>query len=904
MGRQILAVWVCRWAFGGTFAFAGLLGAQTASPPDKPAEVTFNFVVQDEHHHPVSDLRPEEVQVFADGKPQTVKTLRYAGSAGGDEHQEMSLLVDFSSSDSVRLANEFASVVMNGEGNKVQVSLWAAKQLDLVQPFTSDKAAVLEAIASRQQAGPDAVPSSVTKAKPPLPLSTAVHDSRQLVQDEDYPPWLATMFALVKQEGSSIGRKEIVYFAANQPGAGVTDEQIQALASNACRAGVSIYIVENELISSKGEAKAEVILHGRKKPGREESDTPREETHKNLLRELAVRTGGIYAMESRENVHDLMKMAGEDLLNYYEATLSPSVDAPDGHFHKIEVKLARAGVLARQPSGYFSVPAVSALDVKPFEPSLFKVLQSGDGRHDFPFNCQIVRFGPQNGKMSATVVVEVPLGSMADQSDEALKLSRMHFAVMGLIRSADGAVVSKLSQDVFYDVPSAQARQARGKVYAFERPAMLGPGEYRLEVGVMDENGQQISTETQTFSIPERNSLFSLGDIVLVKDAETKQEEEENPLRYGAARIIPYASGRIGAAADGMVPVLLTLYPVDNGFAPELELEVFHGQESAGRVPLLMNVDESGRYRALVWLPQATLPPGHYQLVARAVQGEERAEQETEFDLVEPGAKVENAEADAGPEPSKPQFALEEPTLVAGSKPLEEAQLKTMLEGARQKALDYKASLPNFSCVEVTKRFKGQAGSQNWKAIDTVAELLRYTSGFEQYETLEVNGHHEQMDRSQLSGLKTSGEFGELLDAIYSPEAGAEFKSKGRTTFEGIGVDVFEYKVLRPRSIYSLSTTWGHSRVVTGFRGLVYIDPSSLQTRYVSIQAEEIPAEAIYRESTVSVSYDYVLFDGQKVLLPKTATLNVRVGKRVLLKNEMQFRNYRRYHATSRLIVQ
>jgi len=206
--------------------------------------------------------------------------------------------------------------------------------------------------------------------------------------------------------------------------------------------------------------------------------------------------------------------------------------------------------------------------------------------------------------------------------------------------------------------------------------------------------------------------------------------------------------------------------------------------------------------------------------------------------------------------------------------------------------------------LQTNQRFTSKAGVQNWKAKDTITELLRYSGGKEVHQILEVNGVRNAIDRSQVKGLMTKGEFGEFLDAVYSPDAHAEFAWQGRTLVEGQEAHVFAYKVKRNNSIYSLSTVDGRSRVNSAFHGVIHIDANSLATRFVSIEALDIPVQALYGESTVSVNYGYFTFNGEKFLLPKSAALSVRVGKRQLLKDEMQFRNYRKYGATSNLITQ
>src|SRR5579863_222429 len=50
--------------------------------PDRPVihtttrEVLLDLVVRDKHHHPLTDLRPEEVEIYEDGVRQNIRVFR------------------------------------------------------------------------------------------------------------------------------------------------------------------------------------------------------------------------------------------------------------------------------------------------------------------------------------------------------------------------------------------------------------------------------------------------------------------------------------------------------------------------------------------------------------------------------------------------------------------------------------------------------------------------------------------------------------------------------------------------------------------------------------------------------------------------------------------------------------
>jgi VWFA-related protein len=873
--------------------------------------MVLTFVARDDHHRRVNDLKPADVQVLENGKPQAVKDCKFVTAAAtAAEHREISLLVDSASSESLSLAKDFAGAGLADGAPGIEISVWDARQLNVIQPFTSSLAAVQQAIAAAGQVGATVGATAADTDTKPAEANPAVQDARWKVDNEHCRPWFAAIYALIKQQGLVSGRKEIVYFAANEDGGDVTGNQIRALASNATRAGVSIYVVEAGALSAEAEASAAQVASGAKKraPHKDAAEKP------NLLRELAERSGGTY-VAARGNTPEFRHAVIEDLVSYYELTYAPEQLDISGEFRAVTVKVSRPHIVVRNPAGYFSVPAVNALDVAPFAPALLHALQTAGGRQDFPIEAQVLRFGRPEKVANAAVIVEIPLSAMHGQTESSGQVS-LHFSVLSLIKSADGRVVREIDQDIPYETKS----QGSG-TYTFEGPALLKPGEYRAEVAVEDENSDRLSTKSVAFAIPAppetaKAGELDIADVLVVRDAEpgAPARRDGDPLRLGGTRIIPYAAPSISVAPGGMLPVFLTMYPDRAGVMPEMELEVQRDKVQVANLPLLTSRDEAGRYRALVWLPQDTLSPGHYVLTARAIQGQQVVERSKAFDLVPPGTVTDTVEVSSarGPsagmgggaseESSGAMLLLDESKLITSAKKLDDAEIKRILTGARQKALDYKRDLPNFMCIAMTRRFVGKSGEQSLRPKDSITELLGYTSGTEQYETIEVNGHPQKLDRTNFTGVRASGEFGELLDAVYSEKAAAAFKMRGQRRFDGVNVYVFEYKVPRERSIYGLSTMYGHSEVFSAFRGVVFIDEKTLNTRYVSIQAEDIPAVAMYRDSTISVNYDYFAIGGRKFLLPKAASLTVRMGKREVMKNEIQFRNYRRYESKSRIL--
>jgi len=263
-------------------------------------------------------------------------------------------------------------------------------------------------------------------------------------------------------------------------------------------------------------------------------------------------------------------------------------------------------------------------------------------------------------------------------------------------------------------------------------------------------------------------------------------------------------------------------------------------------------------------------------------------------------SQSKNAEDSPQPQPAEPRRARFSVTSLkdAAVSP-EPAELKRILDFTRQRAVDYTESLPNFTCIQVTRRSSDATGQEHWRPKDSFTELLRYQEKTELRTTLAMNGQRSQISRLKMQGTLSSGEFGVLLKAVFHPSAKAEFKWKEKVAIDNPPVHVFSYRVDVHNSKYLLIATGSSQQLITGFHGLVYIDAATFGVRRISLIADGIPVKFPLRESEIMVDYDYVAIGDHDYLVPVQADVRTRQGKRYLIKNELEFRDYKKYGAAS-----
>jgi len=184
-------------------------------------------------------------------------------------------------------------------------------------------------------------------------------------------------------------------------------------------------------------------------------------------------------------------------------------------------------------------------------------------------------------------------------------------------------------------------------------------------------------------------------------------------------------------------------------------------------------------------------------------------------------------------------------------------------------------------------------GAGDWKAKDSITEVLQFIDGAENTQLLEVNGTPAK-DYGK-PGTRVTGEFGALFDLVFSPKAAATIEWRDVADWKGTRVNVFEYSVPATRSHYAVAARESGRRIMAAYKGLVYIDASALAVRRISTEATDLPADFPIRAAGITVDYDWVRIAGHDYLLPQTTMLHVTWRKHYLEKTEKEFRDFHRY---------
>jgi hypothetical protein len=245
----------------------------------------------------------------------------------------------------------------------------------------------------------------------------------------------------------------------------------------------------------------------------------------------------------------------------------------------------------------------------------------------------------------------------------------------------------------------------------------------------------------------------------------------------------------------------------------------------------------------------------------------------------------------APPPPPKPVYVPPPPP--------DSVEQEKIIDQARDYALNYTKQLPNFICVQVTRRDYDPTGTgNNWYHSDTITARLSY-NGAENYEVILHNNQPvTNANMRQFGGTTSEGEFGSMMDQIFEPETHTRFswdhwgKLRGRKTY------VFAYDVQQEFSHYHVEADDDKLSIVPAFRGLVYIDEDTKMVVKIVMTPYDMPSTFPIREISSSLDYDLETIGDSQYMLPLKSVLTSKRARQ-MTRNDIEFRLYRKFGTES-----
>ncbi|WP_109485476.1 VWA domain-containing protein [Occallatibacter savannae] len=779
-------------------------------------------------------------------------------------------------------------------------------------------------------------------------LLDAMQASRQVQQDRHTLPSLAALMALVRSQEKIAARKCIIYFTQNMQMDSAAKEMIRSIAEAANQAGVTLYVVDMDALDVGGRHQidnalaaqnvafnpAPVPVEGsgglamrtpslQRGPGgpssnagmavdwlRQSDRNPFGDVHSPMA-DMARETGGAY-IDAQDNVKNPLQQLIDDMSTYYVATYVPPIDGYDGTFRSIEFRPRRKGLTVNGRTGYYAVDPGASGGVRAFEAPLLKILAEEKLPTEVKFKTAVLHFGEMAEGNTNSAAIEIPIDQLETKTDQHTNLFSAHVSVVGQVKDANGTVVEHFAEDVAHRAAVETIKRDKNATINVTRHFPVTPGKYTLEVAVLDRLSDKAGAQRMSFEVPPNPSGPSISDVVLVRKVEggRSSEDPDEPLTFEKGLVTPNVVGDVPEGAKS-VSLFFIVHPDGTSKDPvKVEMEVGRNGRAGKRTVLPIHFDTAQAAVPYLASFNSGLAPGDYKVKALVTQGASTATRELAFTVEgEENAAAENPVAGlhsdaadtAMPAGDLPKGALAiVPATNAVQAPSPE-EVKQLVADTRERALHYVDSLPNFVCIEVTSRSYDPTGAGRWKLRDTVTELLRYHDKSETRTMIEIDGKPASNAREGMKGTFSSGELGGVLRAVFADKANADFQWKETDTLGAATVQVFDYHVEQKNSEFSV-VGMDNRQVMVGFHGQAYIDAAAHNVRRITLIADDMPKDFPTHYTSIGVDYDYVSINNHDYLMPSSAQLRLKQGRHEAVMNNIEFRNYRRFGSSVRIL--
>jgi VWFA-related protein len=480
---------------------------------------------------------------------------------------------------------------------------------------------------------------------------------------EDARMSLTALESLVRGLQGMPGRKSVLYFSTGMTLPPELDAMFRNLTSMANRANVTFYSVDTRGVIAGYGANTRDIATGAQNAAaadqlgaaagasattvtstgefvtKEEimaSDNAETSARANVqlpIRNLAEATGGFLIGESND-LRTPLRHVNEEIGSYYELSYNPRIDNYDGSFRRVRVNVERKDVRVYARNGYFALPPEArAAGLEAFELPLLKAIADGKLSQEVEFRAGAMLLQPRSEGTDVDVLVEVPLHHLQPKASAAANFQDVHFSLGALVKNPNGEVVEKLTRDRSFRVTPEQLKMGN---FVEKLGVTIPPGKYTLESAVMDRESGKIGVQRSEFTVPPKPAGVAISSLTGVRSfTPAKGLNPNDPFQFQGQSITPTMNESVARAENSVLRLFFVVYQERSIAAkPTVEIEFLQNGKSLTKVPLpLPDADAQGRIPYVMTIPAAAIPPGVYQVRARARQGDTTSEAQTEVKI-------------------------------------------------------------------------------------------------------------------------------------------------------------------------------------------------------------------------------------------------------------------------------
>jgi VWFA-related protein len=575
-----------------------------ASPPPPPqtqkadqddvVRITTNLVqvdavITDNHGKLVTDLQPQEVEIFEDGRKQkianfsftlseTAPTQRVTKSATAakdappvlanalrreDIKRTIAIVVDdlglaFDSMVFVRRAlKKFVDEQMQ-PGDLIAI-IRTSGGIGALQSFTADKrqlAAAIERI--KWNANGRGGSSAFDPIEPPTPgklgqeMDEAKDELNEFRKDIFAVGTLGAVSYVVRGLKNLPGRKSIllvsdgfrIYDEANAMRTYLASDRITRLVDEAARAAVVIYTMNATGMQTLGITAADNMANPNELTGTRSIDDTLDQITKRRnqafdnqqsLDYLAQQTGGI-AIRNTNDLSNGIRRVLEDQKGFYLIGYRPdeaTFDKRTGKrtFHHLTLKVTRPGKFSvRMRNGFYGVTEEDKSAPRTLAQKLYEAAASPFGATGVHLQLTSLFANDEKVGLFMRSVLHINAGDLTF-TEEPNKMHQCIFDVLSMTFGDNGVVVEQTGRTYTLQLPEeSYKRVARdGLVYYITVPVKK-PGAYQLRMSLRDTATDRIGSASQFIEVPDvKKNRLALSGLILRGYANRTAQASESP---------------------------------------------------------------------------------------------------------------------------------------------------------------------------------------------------------------------------------------------------------------------------------------------------------------------------------------------------------------------------------------
>ena len=581
--------------------------------------VLVDVVVTDKKRHYLKDLSQKEFHVFEDGAEQPITSFSREADiqpAAPERQRYMVLFFDNVGMNAERQIWERDAAAKFVEGtaspHRIMAVMDFGEGLHVVQSFTADKGLLMSAVRKTQFA-----PFQSDNGEMPR--------SREGQRESDLRNPLLALRDVARMLGTAPGRKTILFLSAGFDLTSARPPEYQNTIDALNKANVGVYTLSARGLVGLGIVSAETMPVGRDFGTR--STAP---LMPGGLPQLASQTGGFAVVNANDLLGEMQKVS-EEMDEYYLLGYVPPHPGHDGRYHKIHVKVDRAGTEVRARNGYSDTKSPDLLAGKTEGVALEAKATSFEAG-EIPVTLSTPCFYIRPGVARINLALSIP-GSAIDFEKHRDNF-QSQINVLGIAYRDDGSVAARFSDTVNLDYEKDEKQEATKGFLDYQHSFKIAPGEYTFKL-VLSAGGAKFgkyvtplivdpfSGQQFTLSGPAFGDRFAPSPLSSA-DIDEGLIEGSAPMVANGMQVVPSSKNRFKKDMNPVVYVevydpLLESGNLQIGILFDImDRKTKEKVYSSSTLPINENVHPGNPLvPAIFKLPMDKLPPGDYRIEIR-----------------------------------------------------------------------------------------------------------------------------------------------------------------------------------------------------------------------------------------------------------------------------------------------